>query len=332
MKKLRKNKKFVMGASVALTALMLAAATFAWFTASDSVNNEFSTGGIPKDSVKIWEIFEKPEEWKPGQEVNKDVGIANLGTEAVFVRASFKETITKMKANGADLAVVQLDAPSTDAKYVAIPTTDYSTAEGWEEASTKGYTVNPALPAGVKLYMKDVTDTTNSTAKQKWAYAAVYTDTDGKNSLVSGDFVLTDTTIAASNVKFEYYEKDAVKSFDWTALPTDPAKVTTVSGADALISLKYHDNMATTPTANKWFFNAADGWFYYVGPVEGGTTTPYFLDSVTLDKTADNTYQYLDYSLVVNSQGIQATADALTDWKIDSTNPTLYNALTATLQ
>lgn len=325
MKNLRKNKKFVLGASVALTALMLAAATFAWFSAQDSVDNEFSTGGIPKDSVKVWEIFEKPEEWKPGQEVDKKVAVANLGKEAIFVRASFNETISKMKADPTDatnLLVQKFDTEQSG--LVPVPTTDYAADSTWQEASAAGYTVT-GLPAGTKLYVKDIT----VGADTKIAYAAV----SSANGVVSGKFDLDDSTkaITVTNAKFEYYERDTDVTENWT---TTINADNTVSHVDPKIKLSYLNTNMAAPAANgKWFYNTTDGWFYYGGTVAGGSVSPTFLDSVTLDKNADNSYQYLDYKLTVNVEGLQATEAALEQWNVLASGATadLHAAMVAGL-
>lgn len=325
MKNLRKNKKFVLGASVALTGLMLAAATFAWFSAQDSVDNEFSTGGIPKDSVKVWEIFEKPENWKPGEKVDKKVAVANLGKEPIFVRASFNETISKMKADPADPTNLLVQKFATEQTgLVPVPTTDYASDASWKEASAAGYTVN-GLPAGAKLYVKDITVGTDT----KIAYAAV----SSVNGVVSGKFDLNDATkeITVTDAQFEYYENETDVTENWT---TTVKSDRLVSHVDPKITLGYLDNNMSDPaTTGKWFYNTTDGWFYYAGTVAGGSVSPTFLDNVTLDKNADNSYQYLDYKLTVNVEGLQATEAALEQWNVLSTGNTaaLYAAMVAGL-
>lgn len=304
MKKFRKNKKVVLGASIALSLLMVVAATFAWFSAQDTVENKFKTGGIPDGSVKVWEIFEEPEEWKPGQEVNKDVAVANFGKEAIFVRASFSELIRKMEATGDQLTVYREASVVTAENMVPVPVVDYANDATWKTADAAGLTVE-GLPAGATLYVKDVSVGSDI----KTAYAAV-SSAGGK---VSGDFVLEGTVVKASNVTFDYYKKQAATTAQW---PTVKPAVSTESAIDDKINLAYHSSLATVATANNWFYNAADGWFYLAGVVDGGAVSPMLLDSVTLSKDANNTYQYLNYSLIVRVEGLQATAEALEDWGV----------------
>ena len=330
MKNLRKNKKFVLGASVALTALMLAAATFAWFSAQDSVDNNFSTGGIPDGSVKVWEIFDKEDPWNPGEEVNKDVAVANFGEEPLFVRATFKEYQSRMEAEGVNLKVTSLDAKVTDfttGAYKPVPVIDYATAAGWKEASAAGYTFTTPLPAGVTMYVREDTAVAGGPAKVSYAVTTNY-GADLGNGRVSGTFVLDDTakTITASAIKYDYYTKDTAASgtkvWSETAFPTNP----NVSALDSLITFKFHEADLTSTANDTWYYNAEDGWFYLIGVVEGGTVSPMLLDSVTLDGAANNTYQYMDYTLTVNVEGLQATEKALADWNLAAGNK-VYDAL-----
>lgn len=327
MKDLRKNKKFVFGASLALTLVMLLAATFAWFSQTDQVDNEFSTGGLPKDSVKVWEIFEEPDEWKPGQEVNKDVGVINRGDMPVVVRASFSEVLQKMKADGNELEVVKSATmkPASETEFKVVPSIDYAANADWKEASTDGFTVI-GLPADAKLYVRrDRID-----GKEIISYAARST----QGGVVSGTFKLAsdNTTVNVTNVTFDYYQKAASLATDWT---TDFSKTNTdTSHLDNLIKLGYHNNNMTTDLTNaagKWFYNATDGWFYYIGVVQGGTITPLFLSNVTLDGSANNTYQYLNYRLTITANGLQASKAAIEgDWNLVPGTP-LYEAIASQL-
>lgn len=303
MKQFRKNKKVVLGASIALTILMIVSATFAWFSAQDSVDNKFKTGGIPDGSVKVWEVFEEPGEWKPGQEVNKDVAVANFGKESIFVRATFAELMSKMEAEGNQLKVYREATPSAAAGMIPVPVVDYATDPTWQEATGAGLTVE-GLPTGATLYVKDV----SVGGDTKKAYAAV-SDAGGK---VSGDFELVGTNVTVTNVTFDYYQKAADLSAAW---PTDKPADTLVSAVDGKINLAYHATVTNAnATIGNWFYNATDGWFYFVGVIKGGAVSPMLLDSVTLSDSADNTYQYLNYKLTVNIEGLQATEAALAEW------------------
>ncbi len=82
-KKTAREKRILVGAF--LTAVVIAAgSTFAWFTSKDEVTNRLSASA--KYDVSIAEDFQPPEEWLPGQKVNKDVSAVNTGNVDAFVR------------------------------------------------------------------------------------------------------------------------------------------------------------------------------------------------------------------------------------------------------
>lgn len=96
-----------------ITTLLLAGAlaisvvggTFAWFTASDSVVNKFSTGSVPPgdpdDGVKVQEEF-KPEDGAnitPGAVVNKDVQAKSTASYDQFIRVSFEKVWKDIEDN-----------------------------------------------------------------------------------------------------------------------------------------------------------------------------------------------------------------------------------------
>jgi len=64
--------------------ILFACNTFAWFTSSDGVTNRLSANA--KYDVTIAEDFQPPENWVPGQSINKDVSAVNTGNVDAFVR------------------------------------------------------------------------------------------------------------------------------------------------------------------------------------------------------------------------------------------------------
>ena len=64
--------------------ILFACDTFAWFTSQDEVTNRLSASA--NYGVTIAEDFTPPENWVPGQEINKDVGAVNTGNIDAFVR------------------------------------------------------------------------------------------------------------------------------------------------------------------------------------------------------------------------------------------------------
>ena len=82
-KKSSKEKRILI-ASVLVAAVIMAGSTFAWFTSKDEVTNRLSASA--DYDVAISENFQPPENWVPGQEVNKDAGATNTGNVDAFVR------------------------------------------------------------------------------------------------------------------------------------------------------------------------------------------------------------------------------------------------------
>ncbi len=70
----------------------LVCTTFAWFTSKDEVTNRLSANA--DYGVSIVESFAPPENWLPGQEVNKDVYAVNTGNVGAFVEESVSGTLT----------------------------------------------------------------------------------------------------------------------------------------------------------------------------------------------------------------------------------------------
>lgn len=71
-------------------AAALVGASFAYYTQSDSIDNEFKTA---KYNMIVTEDF-KPkdgEEWMPGEEINKDLTVTNDGDRAIVVRVKFED-------------------------------------------------------------------------------------------------------------------------------------------------------------------------------------------------------------------------------------------------
>ena len=334
MKKLRKNKKFVMGASAALTIMMLAAGTFAWYSAQHSVDNKFKTDGMPDGSVKVWEIFDEDggQEAKPGEKIQKDVGVTNLGDNPVFVRATFEEMVHKYDSDGnvalPGLAVEKSATMKADADLEAnggnfLPVPVIETAS-WVDPATEGYTLDGSVPAGVTVKMKQLTTSSVSASYEVVAFST-------QNGQVGGEWKVdsVNNVISVENPTFNYYSRTTpAATFSWTQ-DTLTATAPTAFQLDDKINLLYHDGNVnnTTPTANKWYFNAEDGWFYYVGLVNSGEVTPLLLTAVQIDPSAGNDYMYMDYTLTVNAQALQGYQEALSDWGI--TNTTLKSALEA---
>ena len=82
-KKKSAREKRILVASLIVAAVMIGGSTFAWFTSKDEVTNRLSANA--KYDVSIAEDFQPPENWVPGQQINKDVSAVNTGNVDAFV-------------------------------------------------------------------------------------------------------------------------------------------------------------------------------------------------------------------------------------------------------
>ncbi len=83
-KKKTAREKRVLIASLIVAGAIVAGSTFAWFTSKDEVTNRLSASA--NYGVAIAEDFQSPEDWVPGQTINKDVSAVNTGNVDAFVR------------------------------------------------------------------------------------------------------------------------------------------------------------------------------------------------------------------------------------------------------
>jgi predicted ribosomally synthesized peptide with SipW-like signal peptide len=84
-KKKNTREKSILICAVSIAGVMVAGSTFAWFTSKDEVTNRLSASA--SYNVTIAEDFTPPENWVPGQTIDKNVGVVNTGNTDAFVRA-----------------------------------------------------------------------------------------------------------------------------------------------------------------------------------------------------------------------------------------------------
>jgi hypothetical protein len=304
-----------------LAVIMLVSASFAWFTSKDSVKNHLETARITDGSASIVEVFTPPTEWIPGQSVTKQVSVANNGTGDVLVRVSFEELLRRLKlpaeASGAPLDVSSDDIPQlfNAAPYLENP---------WAAADST-LTVT-GLPSGVTVKTQAVTEG----GKTSYAFVALYKIPSGtyadQYQRVTADYAVDGTELTVSNVKYWAFsgmteEKAAWADFEnprTSAIPTTPRREAAAIGSaltGEAIRLSYIDTdsvKAAEPAAGKWWYNPADGFFYYIGKLASGAITNPLLDKLTLDGSADDSYSGMEFDLFVNMEAIQNTREAIT--------------------
>ena len=75
-KKNTRERRALVGA-LCTAAVIVAGSTFAWFTSQDEVTNRLTASA--DYGVTIAENFTPPNNWVPGQTINKDVSAVNTG-------------------------------------------------------------------------------------------------------------------------------------------------------------------------------------------------------------------------------------------------------------
>jgi len=298
------KKKKAVGISLIMVMVLILIGTFAWFTSTDNVTNKFKTGSLPDGSVKIVEDFEEPDEWNPGQEVKKEVGVLSNSDTDVVIRLSFKEALQKMEADGNSLKKYAFDAEQSDPDLIPVPSIDFS-SNGYSDPATLGLTVN-GVPAGVTIVGKEI-------FTNKYEFA-LYREVSGVLYRMDADFDydLATTTVTVTNVKYVYYKIGTSTNKDWAVAPHPALADTNKSALDDKILLGYSSDVDFAAlTTGKWAYDATGGWFYYIGKLAPGQRSPLILTTVTLDGSANNTYQLMDYELNVRIEALQATEEAI---------------------
>ncbi len=92
MRKTNKKDRRILVGAIAVAGVTVAGSTFAWFTSKDEVTNRLSAKA--DYNVAIAEDFTPPEDWTPGQEINKDVSAVNTGSVDAFVRVGLLHDAT----------------------------------------------------------------------------------------------------------------------------------------------------------------------------------------------------------------------------------------------
>lgn len=121
-KKKTSKEKRVLIASLCIAAVITAGGTFAWFTSKDEVTNRLSASA--SYNVSIAEDFQPPENWIPGQIINKDVSAVNTGNVDAFVRMWLEGEMSVLNRNNGVAVSTASTAKNlekvTDSKYTSI--------------------------------------------------------------------------------------------------------------------------------------------------------------------------------------------------------------------
>lgn len=334
----KKNKKKWVVAATTLAAMAALAGTFAWFTSQDSAKNHFE-GNIAGNDVEVVETFTPPVDWKPGQKVNKDVAIMNTGDYSSMIRVSFAETMQKLVDAEAKISndPTILNGKTKEQIYLT-PVNDKTTQTGtWTDSKVAPTTLTVTGGDYAGAYtLKAKEQVVTTAAGSTYRYVSYWDNGTNQYYAKVGAYSRADDgTVTPAEANFKYVDLTSTKiDKDWTNPLYNPTidvdadgKATIVSNSDPLVNLQFV-NLSKTPTANKWFYNTKDGFFYYVGIVTAQEQTAQLLDSVTLSQDANNSYSKFQFDLTVNAKSIQAAKEAVNsaDW-VNNTDAALTTAL-----
>lgn len=333
----KKDKKVLIGA-LGIAAVIAAGSTFAWFTSSDEVTNRLTASA--DYGVSITETFTPPEEWIPGQEINKDVSAVNTGNLSALVKLAFEGALT-LKAEGDGVAVSGFASADKDTldKLTAADVTSLQ-AGGYLAVAPEGvdtgivgtdFDATEDDVPGLYLFRREIKVDDETTT---YDYSGYYYDGDDYYGLQTIDDVDDDgnavrtvdvlrdkgatlTEADITGIKLRNYE-DKVIPADDGQLSWDYSKV----NSDKVAVLTYHPTGASN-TAKDIVINvnlknlgtAADQWqyidgkgFYYTDDVEPGESTVKLIDSVSLDESVQaGAYTNMDFDLTVKLNSVQVT-------------------------
>ena len=337
MKQSKNKKKWVVAATT-FAAMAALAGTFAWLTSQDSAKNHFE-GNVAGSDVEVVETFTPPLDWVPGQKVNKDVAIMNSGQYDSMIRVSFEEILSKLdnaSSKTSNDAATVLEGKTKEQVYLF----PMSKVEGtWQDAKVVDTKITVATGDYAGTYtLKAKEQEITTDAGTTYRYASYWDNGTEQYYAKAGSYSRAeDNTLTPSAPEFKYVDLAATPvEMNWTKPVYKPTltidakgNATVVAGSDKGQNIKLDFvNLSATPTAGKWYYNDADGYFYYVGIVAALTQTPQLLDSVTLGNNADNSYSKVKFDLIVNATSIQAAKEAVnSDQWVKNTNVALKDVL-----
>ncbi len=301
--KTKSKQKKVLVISVLLAALIVAGGTFAWFTSKDEVTNKLSASN--NYGVTITETFTPPEQWLPGEDVKKEVGVVNTGNIEAFVKLSL--------ANALDLTVMGTStsvAPATGTAdaYVAISDDARTSLQaGGELVYKAGSTISDDDKAagtefkptadGLYIFRRNVTQGEPDT----YEYAGYY-------RLGEKYYAVEPTSDSAANYPKKKTDSNLEPVFDYTEVTgTNPrVKATYDAGTadDTTDDIVIYINLDMTD----WTY--IDGVFYYNKILASGDASSNLVTSVVLSEDVQaDAYVDFDYYLTVTSDSVQVTSD-----------------------
>ncbi len=232
----KKKRRSILIASCVLAALIVGGSTFAWFTSKDEVVNKISA--TSNYNVVAVEDFTPPNNWTPGQTVDKDVRVTNTGNVDAFVRASIS----------GDLVLTRM----TD----SVAASDDTLKNAIELSTTETTQANPDTPAASKDQVRAKQAGSRLVYSADTNYgAAVYdqTELEGNGVTLSTNdnktFVTVDTDPEASTSDF----KPTTTGYYIFARSTTEVEDSTGVKVNKIIYDGYYFVKGTTDDDNKYY-------------------------------------------------------------------------------
>lgn len=232
----KKKRRSILIASCVLAALIVGGSTFAWFTSKDEVVNKISA--TSNYNVVAVEDFTPPNNWTPGQTVDKDVRVTNTGNVDAFVRASIS----------GDLVLTRM----TD----SVAASDDKLKNAIELSTTETTQANPDTPAASKDQVRAKQAGSRLVYSADTNYgAAVYdqTELEGNGVTLSTNdnktFVTVDTDPEASTSDF----KPTTTGYYIFARSTTEVEDSTGVKVNKIIYDGYYFVKGTTDDDNKYY-------------------------------------------------------------------------------
>jgi hypothetical protein len=352
MKIFRNKKTVIGIAAVLMSLVFAISGTFAWFTARNEAINHMETERFTNGDVKIIETWDPEDgiNWVPGTTINKDAGAINTGNADAIVRMSFEEVLSKLLTGvavnlttGWSDGQKWIDASSNSYDVIA-QTANIAAYTGWTTLAAGDTnftnivdTENALTTTGLTIvYQKNTVAAPSGGTKTTYNFAAYYSLGNGKYQKVDlPQAKVASGVLTIGALQYQALAVAPTATIDWLAAATNrPASDITVPAAGALagklstwaltdatnkyINLIFANaNVSTsaTPTAadaNKWWYNAADGWFYYIGKLASGATTSNLLDAMYLAEDISADYNGISFDLKVKMEAIQNVKEAIT--------------------
>lgn len=197
-KKKAKKERRILVAALLVAAVTVAGSTFAWFTSQDEVTNRLSASA--DYGVSIAETFTPPEEWVPGQEVNKDVFAVNTGNVDALVKQAITSKITVTNEAEGDALSTPITVPANPVKLGTQYTSSTDSTTGAVTYSADEVT---AIMAGsVLAYTNNITDVAKVGRLTINVDGTTKTDNTPSLTQVPGSGTATDPGVSAEGTLF----------------------------------------------------------------------------------------------------------------------------------